>query len=167
VRLFSTFQPLFGIQRAHAETEGSDTPSYRVKLAVPAVDEVRVREIISTSGGEALQGASKYEPAPGQKFNSTDPNFSPLIFVVAVLTVDYLAKTIFGLWNDAKFPGLIVDVRDPEAIVVTENQALRRGTVIVIGVDKDKVIEFTPKDEREAGALLEKFLSGSTRVLAR
>jgi hypothetical protein len=162
--LFSSW--LLQIQQAHAEDSASDQNSYRVRLAIPAVHEIQVRQIISASGGTALPGTTKYEPAAGQKSNSTDPNFSPILVVVAVLTADYLADTIFRLWADAKYGGLILDARDPETMVVTENHALPRGTVVVLG-DKNKVTEFTPKDKSEAGALLKEVLAKSVHVLAR
>jgi hypothetical protein len=85
--------------------------------------------------------------------NTTDPNFSPLIIVVAALTSGYLATTVFRLWSDVKYGGIVIDARASE-LLVKENQALPRGTVIVVGAEKDKVQEFTPKDETELGSIL-------------
>lgn len=124
-----------------------------MKLVVPAVDEARVRDIISSSGGQASQGSTRYEPPPGEQQNATDPNFSPLVILLVAFTANYLATTVFRLWSDIKFGGVVVDARGSE-LSVKENQAIPRGTVIVIGVEKDKVQEFTPKDETELGNIL-------------
>ena len=39
-------------------------------------------------------------------------------------------------------------------LLIKEDHAIPRGTVIVVGAEKDKVQEFTPKDETELGNIL-------------
>ena len=127
--------------------------STTIRIVVPAVDEARVRDIISLTGGRASEGSTRYQPPPGEEQNTTDPNFAPLIILVAALTTGYLASTVFRLWGDVKYGGIVIDARASE-VLVKENQALPRGTVIVIGAQKDSVQEFTPKDETELGNIL-------------
>jgi hypothetical protein len=150
-RLFSNLQTLLSLPSAHAEQ--ADILRTPVKIVVPAVDEARVRDIIASSGGQASPGSTRYEPPPGERQNTTDPNFSPLVILIVALTASYLATTIFRLWSDIKFGGVVVDARGSE-LLIKEDHAIPRGTVIVVGAEKDKVQEFTPKDETELGNIL-------------
>jgi hypothetical protein len=83
-----------------------------VSIVVPATDEDQVRNIVAASGGSALPGTSKYEPPAGERLNSADPNFAPLLIIVTMLSAGYLAKTIFALWREVRYPGLVIVSKD-------------------------------------------------------
>jgi hypothetical protein len=142
---------------ASAHAEEADTDKKRIRLVISAVDEDRVRDIVAGSGGQTDPGHNKYDPNPSEQGTSTDPNFAPLIVIVAVMVVGYLAKTIVNLWQQVHYGGLVIDARGND-IVVKENQALPGGVVVIITAD-NKVQEFTPKDESELGKILKTTLT--------
>jgi hypothetical protein len=121
-------------------------------MVVPATDEEQVRRIVAASGGSALPGSTRYKPPPGERAESTDPNFAPLVVIVVVLASGYLANTIFRLWREAHYPGLVI-VTTGDQVTIKENQALPGGTVVVVGADGNQVL--TPPNETELGKILE------------
>jgi hypothetical protein len=133
----------------------SSPPESRVSIVVPATDEDQVRNIVAASGGSALPGTSKYEPPAGERLNSTDPNFVPLLIIVTMLSAGYLAKTIFALWREVRYPGLVIVSKDGQT-TIKENQALPGGTVVVVRADGAQVL--TPTDESDLAKVLEHVL---------
>lgn len=105
--------------------------------------------------GVELGPANKYENPDG---DSPDPGFAPLVIMVAAVTIGYLAKTAFELWENYKYCGLIVDLRkDP--VQVIENTNLARGTLLVVNADGSTKLH-TPENESALQQIL-------TQVLAK
>ncbi len=147
---------LINSQKTLAETSqpnnSTSAASAHVTIVVPATDERRVRRIVDESGASTLPGSTKYEPPVGEKLNSTDPNFAPLLSIVAVVSAGYLAKIIFGLWREVHYPGLVVTVINGQ-VTIKENQALTGGTVVVVRSDGAQIL--TPPNESELTKVLE------------
>jgi hypothetical protein len=120
----------------------------KIKIVVPATDEARVRTLVANTGGSALPASAKYEPPAGEKSDNADPNFAPLVVLVAVLSAGYLAETIFGLWRQAHYPGLILSANSSGEFTLRPSQSLPGGTVVVVKLDgKTEIVTATKESD--------------------
>jgi hypothetical protein len=94
-----------------------------------------------------------YTPPDGEG-DPPDPGFAPLAIMVGAITLGYLSKVAFELWEEYQYGGLIIDLRKAP-YELKENSALERGHVIIIGED-GKIDQLKPENVAALERILEK-----------
>ena len=125
------------------------------RWAVQSFDADDLRSKLAASGADVRPETEKFVAKGDEMDVREGSEFAPLVYVVGAIAVVQLADFVLKFAKDVRHSGLVIDATG-EKLDVREEPTLDRGDLVVLGVDKDKVVRLQPKDRDELVKLLER-----------
>lgn len=122
-----------------ANLQGSVTVSW----LVPDEDKENLVDVLKDVGKIDSFEEKTYEPKDPDEIEASE--FSPLIIIVGVIAISYLADVIIKLIKDIQHSGLIAVAKENGELEIRENASLNRGEVLFVDA-KGKASKFQFND---------------------